>query len=235
MLHISSKDKPTTSVSSSNFSSQALTGVSPLVTLPSRAHRFWRAMRSYPIPLGSLLLLAASLILWLVGRGDIANWTLLAVVLLGGLPLLWETVWQFARREFGIDTIAILAIAGSLWLGEYLAGAFVVLMLSGGEATDILRVARGIRLGRHVMRVALEGIWVGMGLSVIAMGLAAAGFIIPATGAILQEAIDVIVILKALRAGRLAFSSRYLGLHRNWELGLLRTKSYPSCARSARR
>jgi P-type E1-E2 ATPase len=70
---------------------------------------------------------------------------------------------------------------------------------------DILRVVRAVRLGRWVMRVARQGIWVGMALSVIAMIFAAFGFIIPAAGAILQEAIDVIVILNALRAGRIKF------------------------------
>jgi cation transport ATPase len=53
------------------------------------------------------------------------------------------------------------------------------------------------------MRVALQGIWVGMGLSVIAMIFAAFGFISPAAGAILQEAIDVVVIFNALRAGKM--------------------------------
>ncbi len=72
-------------------------------------------------------------------------------------------------------------------------------------STDILRVVRAVRLGRHVMRVALQGIWVGMGLSVIAMIFAALGFISPAAGALLQEAFDVIVILNALRAGRITF------------------------------
>ncbi len=72
-------------------------------------------------------------------------------------------------------------------------------------STDILRVVRAVRLGRHVMRVAVQGIWVGMGLSVIAMVFAAFGFIHPAAGALLQEAFDVIVILNALRAGRTRF------------------------------
>ncbi|HJT59672.1 MAG TPA: HAD-IC family P-type ATPase, partial [Ktedonobacteraceae bacterium] len=72
-------------------------------------------------------------------------------------------------------------------------------------STDILRVVRAVRVGRHVMRVAIQGIWVGMGLSVIAMIFAAFGLIIPAAGAILQEAIDVVVILNALRAGRIKF------------------------------
>src|SRR5215469_11182130 len=70
-------------------------------------------------------------------------------------------------------------------------------------STDILRVARAVSLGRRVMRVALQGIWIGMGLSSIAMLFAAFGFITPAAGALLQEAIDVLVILNALRAGRI--------------------------------
>jgi P-type E1-E2 ATPase len=69
-------------------------------------------------------------------------------------------------------------------------------------SADILRVPGVVRLGRHVMRVAREGIWIGIGLSIIAMIFAAFGFIPPAAGAILQEGIDFVVILNALRAGR---------------------------------
>ena len=72
-------------------------------------------------------------------------------------------------------------------------------------STDILRVPRAVHLGRRVMRIALQGIWVGMGLSAIAMIFAAFGFISPVAGAILQEGIDVIVILNALRIGRMRF------------------------------
>jgi cation transport ATPase len=72
-------------------------------------------------------------------------------------------------------------------------------------STDILRVVRAVRLGRRVMRIAVQGIWVGMGLSAIAMLFAAFGFISPPAGALIQEAFDVIVILNALRAGRVTF------------------------------
>ena len=41
-----------------------------------------------------------------------------------------------------------------------------------------------------------------MGLSVVAMGFAAAGVIAPLAGAILQEGIDVAVIVNALRTLR---------------------------------
>ena len=50
--------------------------------------RWWRAVKRYPIPFGAVTLMLASLVLWLAGRGTIASWTLLAVALLGGIPLL---------------------------------------------------------------------------------------------------------------------------------------------------
>ncbi|HEU4524671.1 MAG TPA: hypothetical protein VFR62_06590, partial [Gemmatimonadales bacterium] len=43
-------------------------------------------------------------------------------------------------------------------------------------------------------------IWVGLGLSACAMGAASLGYVPPTLGALLQEAIDVGVILNALRA-----------------------------------
>lgn len=67
---------------------------------------------------------------------------------------------------------------------------------------NILRVAGAVRLGRQVMRVARQGIGVGIALSIIAMLFAAVGYIPPTQGALLQEVIDAIVILNALRAGR---------------------------------
>ncbi|HEV2238605.1 MAG TPA: HAD-IC family P-type ATPase, partial [Ktedonobacterales bacterium] len=68
-------------------------------------------------------------------------------------------------------------------------------------SNDILQVVAAVRLGRHVMRVARQGIGVGMGLSLVAMAFAALGFLPPVAGAILQEGIDVLVIVNALRAG----------------------------------
>jgi len=56
------------------------------------------------------------------------------------------------------------------------------------------------RIAQRTRRIALESVFVGMGLSLVAMGLAAAGLIRPIAGALLQEGIDVLVIVNALRA-----------------------------------
>jgi heavy metal translocating P-type ATPase len=64
------------------------------------------------------------------------------------------------------------------------------------------RVADAIHAGRGALRIARQSVVVGMGLSLAAMGVAAFGYLPPLTGALLQEAIDLAVILNALRALR---------------------------------
>jgi len=68
-------------------------------------------------------------------------------------------------------------------------------------ADDVTRVADAIAIGRHAARIARQSIATGLGLSAVAMVIAAFGYIPPTVGALLQEAIDVAVILNALRAG----------------------------------
>ena len=67
---------------------------------------------------------------------------------------------------------------------------------------DVTRVAEVIRISRRTLRIARQSIRVGLGLSAVAMVVAAAGFVQPVVGAVVQEAIDVAVILNALRTSR---------------------------------
>ncbi len=63
-------------------------------------------------------------------------------------------------------------------------------------------VVEAIQIGRRSLAIASQSMIAGMGLSLVAMGFAAAGLITPVRGALLQEAIDVAVIVNALRALR---------------------------------
>lgn len=79
------------------------------------------------------------------------------------------------------------------------------------EAADVVilndelsRVSEAIAISRRTMLIASQSIWVGLGLSGVAMLAAAAGYIPPVAGALLQEAVDVAVILNALRARQAA-------------------------------
>lgn len=77
---------------------------------------------------------------------------LTAVLLLGGMPLVAELAIKLVRRQFGSDLLAGISIVTSVFLGEYLAGSLVVLMLSGGEALE----AYAVRSASSVLR-ALAG------------------------------------------------------------------------------
>ncbi|HSU40671.1 MAG TPA: heavy metal translocating P-type ATPase, partial [Polyangiaceae bacterium] len=89
---------------------------------------------------------------------------------------------------------------------------------AASEAADIVLTADRLeglllatRIAQRTRRIALESVFAGMGLSLVAMSFAAAGYITPVAGAILQEGIDVLVILNALRAlgeGRFAAPKR---------------------------
>ncbi|MBX3171981.1 MAG: cadmium-translocating P-type ATPase [Candidatus Eremiobacteraeota bacterium] len=65
-----------------------------------------------------------------------------AVVVLGGLPLLWDLLRKASRGQFGSDLLAGISIITSVCLDQWLAGAVVVLMLSGGEALEDYAVGR---------------------------------------------------------------------------------------------
>jgi P-type E1-E2 ATPase len=64
------------------------------------------------------------------------------------------------------------------------------------------RVADAIRIGRRSLAIARQSVLFGLGLSLGAMVFAAFGYLPPVAGALFQEAVDVAVILNALRALR---------------------------------
>lgn len=65
---------------------------------------------------------------------------------------------------------------------------------------DLTKIATAIGIARRSRKIALQSIYAGIGLSLLAMGFAGAGYLPPIGGALLQEAIDVAVIFNALRA-----------------------------------
>ncbi|WP_092024726.1 heavy metal translocating P-type ATPase [Bradyrhizobium sp. OK095] len=64
------------------------------------------------------------------------------------------------------------------------------------------RIVPAIEIARRARLIALESVYAGIGLSTLGMIAAAFGYLTPVEGALMQEAIDVAVILNALRVLR---------------------------------
>ena len=65
---------------------------------------------------------------------------------------------------------------------------------------DVTKVSDVIHIGKETIKVAKQSIFFGMGISFLLMIFASFGLILPSVGALFQEALDIGVILNALRA-----------------------------------
>lgn len=105
-------------------------------------------VRANALPLAAFAFLMTGLACWLWahlhGNADatkLRDEVWYAGLVLTGLPVVLRTLALAARGHFATDLIAMLAVGGSVALGEPLAGLVIVLMQTGGEALE--RYAEG--------------------------------------------------------------------------------------------
>ncbi|MFJ8113317.1 heavy metal translocating P-type ATPase [Streptomyces sp. NPDC096132] len=125
-------------------------------TVGARLRRLAGAVVSSRLEPALLAVTAAALtaggIAWLVGAGGLADlfWglgTVSAVV-----PAVGWVLDALRHGRAGVDLIAVLALGGTLAVGEYLAGALIALMLATGRTLE----AAAQRRASHDLRALLE-------------------------------------------------------------------------------
>ena len=102
-----------------------------------------RFVRLYPLPVLVGVGLVGGLVAYVAFPSSAAaRWIFLATLLIGGAPLVLQTVRGMLRGRFAADIVAMLAILTALFLGQYFAGAVIALMQSGGEALERYAMGR---------------------------------------------------------------------------------------------
>lgn len=103
----------------------------------------------------------------------------------------------------GINDAPVLAAAD---VGVAMAGRDATVASESAAAVitsnDIARVADVAYVSRRTVQIALQSIWMGIIISVGLMLVAAFGYLPAVVGALLQEIVDLVAILSALRALR---------------------------------
>jgi heavy metal translocating P-type ATPase len=103
----------------------------------------------------------------------------------------------------GINDAPALALAdvGMVFSNEEQTAASEAadIVFLGGDFSLVLDC---LNIAKRTIAIAKQSIFVGIGISILGMGFASFGFISPIYGAFLQEAIDVAVIINALRTSR---------------------------------
>ncbi|MDP9887947.1 heavy metal translocating P-type ATPase [Pseudarthrobacter enclensis] len=108
-------------------------------------------VRRYPVVALTCLMLVAALVLLQSGLGEEAR--VLASAYAAVIVVVRAAGMLRALREgrWGIDLLALMAIASTVAVGEYLAALVVILMLTGGEALENFAQGRAARELRSLL------------------------------------------------------------------------------------
>ncbi len=101
-----------------------------------------RLLQRAPIAVLAGAGLAAGLAARVLGAPLVSERLFLLTLVAGGAPLVFQTLRGLLRGRFAADIVATLAIIGAVLLGQYFAGAVIVLMQSGGETLERYALGR---------------------------------------------------------------------------------------------
>lgn len=84
-------------------------------------------------------------VLWLSGFSEAAHWLFGGFAIVIGAIAAVRIVQQLRDKHFGIDILAVIAVAATVAVGEVVASMIIVLMVSGGKALEDFAQGRARR------------------------------------------------------------------------------------------
>lgn len=164
--------------------------------------KIWNFLRHSPLPAFALFGLLTGVLCRLVFRQPgWADAVWFVTLILGGLPIVYQTVRGMFKGQFASDIVAMLAIITAILLKQSFAGAVVVLMQSGGEAIEAYGLRRATSsltaLLKRAPRTARRKIESGLeeiDVSAVQIGdilIVRPGDLIPVDGTIVEGAAEI--------------------------------------------
>lgn len=121
----------------------------------SEIDRFVAAYIGFINPLIAILLAAAA---WIRGEHTLeGTYLALAAVTLSGYPIFRNSIIStLTNRKLNAEVLVSIALIASVWVGEYVAGAMVALMMNIGELIEDITIAKTGTAIRSLMDLAPE-------------------------------------------------------------------------------
>ena len=94
-------------------------------------------VRRYPIPVFAIAgLVVGGMTYSILNIPEMGRWIWVATLIIGGAPIVWDTIRGMLRGHFASDIVAMLAILTAILANEALPGVVIVIMQSGGKALE---------------------------------------------------------------------------------------------------
>ncbi|MCK5513513.1 MAG: hypothetical protein KAJ00_03355, partial [Deltaproteobacteria bacterium] len=136
----------------------AIVGKELNVGLPCRESRFDRFIERYwefSNPLACVVLIVCA---WVNGETTpLGMYFALSAAVLSGYPIVRNSVAStITNKKLNAEVLVTCALIASIWVGEYLAGAIVVLMMNVGELLEDITIAKTGEAVRSLMELEAE-------------------------------------------------------------------------------
>lgn len=105
--------------------------------IPTIVNKLIIFSKRYPIPTFAIIGLLVGIIShYILNDPDTAHWIWFIVLVIGGVPILFETIKGMLHGHFASDIVAMLAITTAIITNEAFPGVIIVIMQSGGKALE---------------------------------------------------------------------------------------------------
>lgn len=108
-----------------------------LQTYISMIRKFILFSKIYPIPAIAIIgLIVGTVVHYIFNDEEAGHWIWFITLVIGGTPIVFETIREMFHGRFASDIVAMLAISTAILTNEAFPGVIIVIMQSGGKALE---------------------------------------------------------------------------------------------------